>query len=163
MSLTIHIFIHFVVALLTGYICGRIFKNIYLGIFAGLLGGFFIDLDHVIEYLLVFGINFNLSYFLDSRQFLVSDKIRLVFHAWEYFPLLLVLAWFMKKHQKLKNFLITLACAGLIHLFSDVIINQYPFRHYSIIYRYYYDFATVEILDSDNYQLNLEARQKLGI
>lgn len=163
MPLAIHIFIHFSVALLTGYICGRIFKDVYLGILAGLIGGFFIDLDHVLEYFLVFGANFNLQYFLESRQFLVSDKIRLLFHAWEYVPLLFLLAWAFIKHKKTKIFLITLAFAGFTHLISDVLINNYHPRHYSLIYRYQKDFQAEKILSTDNYQLNLKYKKILGI
>lgn len=163
MSLAAHVCIHFLIALLTGYICGRIFKDIYVGILAGLIGGFFIDLDHVLEYFLVFGANFNLQYFLESRQFLVSDKIRLFFHAWEYFPLFLLLAWIFSKYKKLKIFLFILALAGFVHLISDVFINNYHPRHYSLIYRYQKDFSAEKILSEDNYQLNLDYKKRLGI
>ena len=163
MSLAFHVAIHFLVAVLTGYICGRIFKDVYLGILAGLIGGFFIDLDHVLEYFLVFGANFNLQYFLESRQFLVSDKIRLLFHAWEYAPFLILLAWIFNKYKRVKIFLITLALAGFTHLISDVFINNYQPRHYSLIYRYQKDFSTAKILSEDNYQLNLDYKKRLGI
>jgi len=163
MPLTLHLFIHFSLAVLTGYICGRIFKDVYLGLLAGLLAGFFIDLDHVLEYFLVFGPSFNLQYFLESRQFLLSDKIRLYFHAWELALLLLVGAWFFRHRQKAKLFLITLALAGTVHLISDVFINNYNFKYYSLVYRYQKGFAAEKLLSPAAYQLNQEYKKELGI
>lgn len=163
MSLTLHLFIHFILAVLTGYICGRVFKDIYLGLLAGLLAGFFIDLDHVLEYFLVFGPNFNLQYFLESRQFLLSDKIRLYFHAWELIPIFLAGAWFFRRRRKIKVFLIIFVLAGTVHLISDVIINNYTFKYYSLVYRYQQGYNAEKLLSPAAYELNQKYKQKLGI
>jgi len=163
MPLYIHLSIHLIVAVLTGYICGRIFKNIYLGIIVGIFGGFLIDLDHVLEYFLVYGPTFNLQYFLESRQFLVSDKIRLYFHAWEFFPILIALGFIFRKRKNLKIIFFTLAWAGATHLVSDVFINGYYFKYYSLIYRYQHNFSAEQILAPEIYQLNLDYKEKLGI
>lgn len=163
MPLYIHLSIHFIVALLSGYLIGSFFKKRKIGIIFGILGGFLIDLDHVIEYFLVFGIRFNLLYFFESRQFLISDKIRLVFHAWEYVPVLLLLAYFLRKWKNVKVALITLAFAGAIHLVSDIFINGYYFRYYSIIYRYRQEFLAPNLLSSSAYQANLNYKEELGI
>ncbi len=163
MPLYLHLLIHLSLAILTGYVAGRFFKNVYLGLIAGLAAGFFIDLDHVLEYFLVFGPSFNLQYFLESRQFLLSDKIRLYFHAWEYVPLFLAVAWLFRKRQKVKIIFITLAIAGTVHLISDVFINNYNFKYYSLVYRYQQDFASEKLLSPAAYQFNQEYKQKLGI
>jgi len=163
MPLSLHLTIHLTVAIIVGYICGRIFKKPGLGVVMGILGGFLIDLDHVLEYFLVFGPTFNLQYFIESRQFLTSDKIKLFFHAWEYFPILLVLAFIFRKRQNLKVIFFTLAIAGAVHLVSDVFINGYYFKYYSLIYRYQLDYSASEILPLEIYQLNREYKEKLGI
>ncbi len=163
MPLYIHLSIHFLLAVLTGYLCGRFFKQVRLGIIVGILGGFLIDLDHILEYFLVFGPTFNFQYFIESRQFLISEQIRLYFHAWEYAPILLLLAWVFKSYQRVKLVLVTLAFAGSIHLISDVFINQYYFRYYSITYRYQHNFSAPQLLSSEQYQRNLDYRQELGI
>ena len=163
MSLYIHLSIHFLLAVLVGYLCGRIFKQVRLGIIVGILGGFLIDLDHVLEYFLFFGPTFNFQYFIESRQFLLSEKIRLYFHAWEYVPILLLLAWFFRSQQKLKLIFITLAFSGMIHLVSDIFINNYYFRYYSITYRYQRDFSASKLLSPEQYQLNLDYKKELGI
>lgn len=163
MPLFIHLSIHLLVAILTGYFCGRLFKNVYLGVFVGILGGFLIDLDHVLEYFIVYGPTFNLQYFLQSRQFLVSDKIRLYFHAWEYFPILLILAFIFRKKNNLKLIFFTFAMAGAIHLVSDVFINGYYFKYYSLIYRYQKNYSAAQLLEPEYYQLNLELKKELGL
>lgn len=163
MPLAIHLLIHFIVAVLSGYVIGRAFNRVKLGIIFGILGGFLIDLDHVLEYFMVYGLTFNLQYFFESRQFLVSEKIRLYFHAWEYLPILLILAYIFKKKETIKIALITLAFAGILHLISDVIINNYYFKYYSLYYRAERNYESSEILPPYLYKLNLEYREELGI
>jgi hypothetical protein len=163
MPLYIHLFIHFILAVLVGIYFGWRLKNRWLGITMGILGGFLIDLDHVLEYFLVYGLNFNLQYFIESRQFLTSDKIRIYFHAWEYFPIFLFLGYLFRKQKCLKIIFFTLAFAGAIHLTTDVFINKYEFKYYSIYYRYINNFSAPQLLDTADYQLNQEYKIKLGI
>jgi hypothetical protein len=163
MPLVFHLLIHFTLAILTGYLIGRYFNNIKLGLIFGILGGFLIDVDHVLEYFLVFGPTFNLQYFFEGRHFLLSDKIRLYFHAWEYFPILFILAWFFRKRKNIKIALITLALAGAVHLVSDIFINNFYFKYYSFYYRFRQDFSASCLLPSDIYQLNLDYKKELGI
>lgn len=162
-SLPWHLFIHLVSALLGGWLSGRYFKELYLGMLVGILGGFLIDLDHVLEYFIFFGLSFNLGNFLEGWQFLLSNKIYLWFHAWEYIPILLIMAWMLKKYQVLKIIFITLALTSGIHLLSDVLINQYPLSHYSIIQRAQVNFSAEKILSPARYQEQLDAREELGL
>lgn len=163
MPLSLHLLIHFAVALLVGYFTGRYFKNILLTIIAALIGGFFIDLDHVLEYFLYYGLHFNLNYFLEGREFLLSDKIHLFFHAWEYIPLLFLIAYLLKKRKSLAIFIFTLCLAGSFHLISDVFINHYPPKFYSLSYRISQNFSTSKLLSSEDYQKSLELKQKITI
>jgi hypothetical protein len=163
MPLSIHLSIHFILAVLVGYYLGRRFKHLWLGIILGILGGFLIDLDHVLEYFFFYGPHFNLTYFIESRQFLLSDKIRIFFHAWEYFPLLLLIAWLFRQKQVLKMIFLTLAFAGLVHLITDVFINGYSLQYYSITYRALHHFSAPELLSPADYQLNQDYKQELGI
>jgi len=162
-SLPWHILAHFVLAVLSGWLIGQYFKKSYLGVFIGFLGGFLIDLDHVLEYFLFFGPHFNLSNFFEGWQFLLSDKIYLWFHAWEYIPILLVAAWLLKKYKGLKVILIALALTSGIHLLTDILINQYPLQQYSLIYRSQRDFAAERILGPERYQEQLRVKRELGL
>lgn len=158
MPLYIHLAIHFILAVLSGYAVGAYFKKPVTGLLAGVAGGFLIDLDHVLEYFLVFGWEFNIFSFLDGEQFLVSGLIRLWFHAWEYIPILVILAWLFRRQLYAKTIVLALVLGGSVHLLSDVMINNYPFRNYSLIYRYRQDFKAENLLNHDQYQEYLENR-----
>lgn len=163
MPLPIHLLIHFLLAIFVGYLVGRHFKKIGLGILIGFLGGFLIDLDHVLEYFLVYGLHFNLVYFLQGREFLISNQIHLWFHAWEYVPILLFFACLLKKNKIILTILVTLALAISVHLLSDSIINKFPPKFYSLIYRAEANFSALKLISPEDYQKNQELKLKLGL
>lgn len=163
-SLAKHLLIHFIIAALSGILCSYIFKGpVLLGLLIGIMGGFLIDLDHVLEYFIVFGLKFNISSFFKSHQFLKSDKIYLVFHAFEYFSVLIVLSYFFRHNQFLSFVLITLAMSGLVHLLSDCVINNYPLKNYSIIYRASRNFSALKLLRAHQWENNLKMKRELGL
>lgn len=163
LPLPLHLSIHLIIAILSGLAFGLIFKKVFWGLMAGILGGFLIDLDHILEYFFIFGLKFNLSEFLQGYQFLVSDKIYLVFHAFEFFPLLLLFAYLLRKKEIISFFLITLAFSGFVHLISDCYINNYPPKNYSIIYRASQNFSAPKLLRAQQWENNLKAKQELGL
>lgn len=152
MPLYIHLSIHFILAVLTGYAVGKYYRQPKIGLLAGIAGGFLIDLDHVLEYFIVFGWQFNLANFLMGYQFLDSGLIRLWFHAWEYIPIFIILAWFFRRNLVAKTIILTLVWSGSVHLVSDVFINNYPVRNYSWLYRYHQDFQAKNLLSEAQYQ-----------
>ncbi|MFA5163549.1 MAG: hypothetical protein WC441_03395 [Patescibacteria group bacterium] len=163
MPLSLHLFIHFSLALISGYLLGKYFKLVKIGLLAGFLGGFLIDLDHVFEYFFVFGFHFSLSRFLSGWQFLKSDTIYLIFHAWELVAALFLVALLLKAKHKIRVFILVLAAAMTVHLFSDVIINHYPWRFYSFIYRRQEDFLAHNLLSQAQWEENLKLKAELGL
>ncbi len=163
MPLTIHLLIHLSLAILTGYLAGKYFKRLELGILCGFIGGFLIDFDHVLEYFLVYGFSFDLMYFLQGRQFLISDQVRIWFHAWEYLPMLLLLAFIFRKKQTIKVVLITLALAGSVHLLSDSVINRQSLQFYSLINRASVDFSAKDLMRPEEYELNQKWKREMGL
>lgn len=164
LSLIKHLLIHFILAALSGLLCSYIFQGpLLLGLLSGIIGGFLIDLDHVLEYFIVFGLKFNISSFFKSHQFLKSDKIYLVFHALEYFPLIILLAYIFRFNALLSFVLITLAMSGLVHLLSDCVINNYPLKNYSIIYRASRNFSALKLLRAHQWENNLKMKRELGL
>ena len=163
MPLFFHLLIHFSLAILVGYLAGKYFRKLWLGITIGFIGGFLIDLDHVLEYFFVYGLNFNLIYFLQGRQFLISDKIQLWFHAWEYVVILLILAYLLKKKNTVKVVLVTLALAIGVHLATDSVINHYPPQFYSLSYRASLDFSAKELMSQEEYELNQKWKSEIGL
>lgn len=162
MPLALHLSFHLALAVLAGLLIGHYFKKPWLGIMAGILGGFFIDLDHVLEYFLVFGPHFNLWMFFNGRQFLASSQIHLWFHAWEYIPVLLAAAYFFRRKTVILCFILALTFGGFLHLISDCLMNQYPPRNYSLIYRWSRDFSTQRLLDPGQYQEYLHYKRAVG-
>ena len=161
--LPLHLFIHFFLAILSGYFAGKYFKNMPLAIFIGFCGGFLIDLDHVLEYFLVYGPHFNFLYLTQGRQFLISDQTRLWFHAWDYLPILLIIGYLLRKNKTLKIICFTLALAGSVHLITDCFINQVSPQFYSLSYRAYYNFSSQDLISPENYQKNQELKSELGL
>lgn len=161
--LPIHLFIHLSLAILSGYLAGRYFKNIKLGILVGFCGGFLIDMDHVLEYLLFFGPHFNLTYFIEGREFLMSNQTHLWFHAWEYIPVLLAIGLIFRKNQIVKTIFITLALSMSVHLASDMVINRCSFRFYTLFYRASHNFSSQELMSPEGYQKNQELKLELGL
>ncbi|MFA7087771.1 MAG: hypothetical protein WC146_00285 [Patescibacteria group bacterium] len=163
MPLYIHLSIHFIAAVLSGLAVGYYFKKPLLGVIAGIAGGFLIDLDHVLEYFLVFGPQFSFWMFFHGRQFLNSDQTRIFFHAWELAPLFLLVAFIFRRNKKVFIFLLAFVFAGLVHLISDCFINDYPPRNYSLIYRAQRGFLTEKILSPEQYQEHLDNRRAIGL
>lgn len=164
MPLALHLSIHLFFALLCGYLAGSYFKRLELCLIAGIMAGFLIDLDHVLEYFLVFGFNFNLQYFFEGRQFLTSGRNLLLFHAWEYAPLFLLAGfWLRSKKAALAAFLITFALAGSLHLISDCFINGFAPRFYSLSYRVSRGFWAEQLLPAADLERNRALKLELGI
>ena len=163
MPLSLHLFIHFFLAVLSGYLTGKYFKNIKLGILIGFIGGFLIDLDHVWEYFLVFGLHFNFLHFTQGRQFLASDQLHLWFHAWEYVPILVIASFLFKKNITIKIIFFTLAFAVSVHLATDMVINRCTFNFYTLTYRAERNFAAQKLMSPESYQENQELKMELGM
>lgn len=163
LPLPLHLAIHLYLAILSGYLAGKYFKNIWLGLIVGVMGGFFIDLDHILEYLLVFNWHFNLQYFFEGRQFIKSDQIHLWFHAWEYILVLLLLAFVLRKKEIFKVILVTLAIAMSVHLLTDTIINKVPLKFYTLTYRAGLGFEAKNLMSPEAYQENQDLKRELGM
>jgi len=154
LPLALHILIHFILAVLAGWLIGRHFNKIKLGIIAGIFGGFLIDLDHVLEYLFTFGPHFNFISFFAGQEFLASNRILLIFHAWEYIPALLIIALIFRRRKNIYIFLLALTLGGTIHLAADCLINNYLPRNYSLIYRASLGFSASRLLTPEQYEEN---------
>ncbi|MDA3802566.1 MAG: hypothetical protein PF488_01545 [Patescibacteria group bacterium] len=163
LPLWFHLLIHLTVALVGGYLLGKYNNKLKLGVIAGFLGGFLIDLDHVIEYFISYGLKFNLNKFLNGYQFLESDKVYLIFHAYELVILFLLLAYLFRKKANIKIFIIIFTISGFLHLVSDSIINNYPPKNYTYTYRAMNDFSAEKLLNRNQYQKNINLKNELGL
>jgi hypothetical protein len=163
LPLPLHLFIHLFLALALGYLLGRHFKKVWLGLIFGFLGGFLIDLDHVLEYFFVFGPHFNLAYFIEGRQFLTSDRIRLIFHAWEYLPVLVLVALVFKRRKTFQAIVITIAVTASVHLLTDSFLNNYPLEYYAIFHRAENNYSAAQLLSPVQYEKMVKFRGEFNI
>ncbi|MCX6761935.1 MAG: hypothetical protein NTY33_03815 [Candidatus Moranbacteria bacterium] len=160
LSLPLHLSIHLFLSLFAGLIVWRIWKKPRLAVILGLIGGFLIDLDHFIDYYLVFGWHWNWHYFRDGYQFLKSGKIYVLFHGWEY-VIILVLLVFLFKNKYIETILLALALGAFFHLITDVVVDDTPIKSYSIIYRIKHNFDIYYINSPENYEKYLKKRARV--
>lgn len=106
---------HILVSFLCMVIVYLIFDSIKLALTC-LLVGIFIDLDHLIDYFIYFGLKFNLADFLKGL-YLKSGKIYLFLHSWE----LIVPLWIWGIYFKQE----TLAWAITIGFITHLLIDEY--------------------------------------
>ena len=152
MNLALHEFIHIVVSFLIGFFIYKKYNEPLLAFLGAFLGGVLLDSDHIIDYFLAFGLNFNLKSLLRGYQFLVSNRIYLPFHAWEWIIVLVFLVnLFPKKRVKYSIFCLALALVLFSHLIFDVYANHVTFSGYSILYRIKNNFVTDKLITSEHY------------
>ena len=129
-----HELLHFFSSILSGGITLLLFyrfkvsKISILVVFSSaLIGGFFIDLDHLIDYIATYGFHFNLNCFLHGCQYLATKHVYIIFHGWELIVVLAVIAG--------------LLLTGLLaHLIIDSITNEIALFGYSFFYRLFNNF-----------------------
>lgn len=162
MLLFLHLSIHLLFALLAGFIGWQLWRKPLVALAAGLLGSVFIDLDHLIDYFIAFGWHFNLSFFLHGYQFSKNDNIYIIFHAWEYVVLFVLIGLIYRKRRSVKTFYITLALGIFFHLTVDVLLNDMMIKSYSLIYRWQSNFLMEKIIKSEYYSLHQAKKQLIN-
>lgn len=160
LSLPVHLSIHVLLSLLAGVIVWRIWRKPLLAVIFGFMGGFLVDLDHFIDYYLAFGGKWNWRYFEGGYQFLKSGKVHILFHAWEYVIIFLLLV-FLFRNKYGKTIFLSLALGLFFHLATDVIIDDTPIKSYSIIYRIDHNFDIEHISSPTNYEKYLKKKLRV--
>ena len=101
-----------------------------------ILFAYAIDVDHLIDYFLYFGLRFNLADFLSGVYFEVTNRAVVPFHAWEWLALLGLVAY----KRGWKSLFTVLALSLLAHLiFDSITVGSALF--YSIMYRWFNGFT----------------------
>lgn len=157
MNLFLHLSIHFTLGVVAGLIGWLVTKRFWASMIAGVLAGTLIDLDHLIEYWLVFGWSFNLSHFVQGFEYLESAKMRVVFHGWEYVIMLLAAYWALGRFTRpwagtVGAILLGVALGFFLHLSADSLINGIPVRSYSIVYRIVHGFEMEKMVTPEHWE-----------
>jgi hypothetical protein len=99
---------------------------------ASFISGIFIDLDHVIDYVIDHGFIINLEEFLSYFYGEEHLKIRLIFHGWEWLILIIISAKLTNWNPWVTGLLIGYGH----HIVLDFFYSKAPFRSYSLIWKW---------------------------
>lgn len=138
-----HISIHIFSSLIIGFVFYFSGKNVFV-ILGAVVGGILIDIDHVIDYILAFGLDIDLNKFFRGEQFLKSNKIYLILHGWE-LVLITAIPALVFDNPGAGHFCLGFSAALFVHLVSDVFINHMYFISYSYCYRIYKGYNVYEL------------------
>lgn len=122
--------VHLLLSLIVGIIFGIIGLNFSISILVAVSAGFFVDIDHLIDYLSFKKTNFDFSEFISGRHFDKSQKALLLFHSYEIVIILLIFYFVLSE-----TLFLTLALALLAHLLFDILHNRTSLAAYSFVYR----------------------------
>jgi len=131
---------HLVLSLVAGYICYKSYKR-WSSWFWAVLSGFLVDLDHLFDYFLLRGWQFNLPDFISSRYYHEANRVYILLHSWELVLLLGVVSIFSKK----KHVFCPLALGLALHLIWDHLTNPAYWYTYTLIGRYVQDFMLTRL------------------
>ncbi len=126
-----------------------IFKSWGLSI-ASLVSGIFIDLDHVIDYLIEHGLRFNVKKFFDFFYEEKHRKIFLIFHGWEWLIILCVFAWLTNWNPWITGILI--GCGQ--HMVFDFFYSMTTLRSYSLLWRWKNRFDSEVLFPKNRKKIN---------
>jgi len=123
------------------------------------MAGFFIDLDHLFDYYLVYGTSFSLNDFITGKHFLLSDKMHIPFHGWEHVVILAIVILIIKS-EKVKIMLGVIMLSLFFHLGVDLITNKgLTFKSYSLISRIKNNFKIERLVTKEHYLKHREERE----
>lgn len=160
MALAVHLISHVFISLIIGFLIWKktgIRSASFLGVF---LGGVLIDLDHFFDYFLAFGQHFNLFYFLHGYEFLKSDRLYILSHAYEYVVILLIISLVVNR-KKTKVFIFALALGLLSHLMIDIYVNNVKPQSYSILYRAKYNFDLQKLISPEKLPFHNKLKREI--
>lgn len=138
MEIYVDVGAHIIFSLLAGVIAWKLIdpsnkKSLITSLIFTFISGVLIDLDHVIDYFLAYGLHFDYDLFTRLEMFQKTGKIYVFFHAYEY-VILLSLAVCLVKDKTKKLVLTALALGMLFHLGVDILLGV-PFNLYFLTFR----------------------------
>lgn len=110
--------------------------------FSSFVSGIFIDLDHVIDYVIEHKFDFDIKKFFHFFYGEQYKKITIILHGWEWLILLFIFSWFTDWNPWITGVFIGFGQ----HMLSDMFYNISNFLSYSLIYRWKNKFDTKVIL-----------------
>ncbi len=120
------------------------------------LAGVFVDLDHVVDYCLKYGVRVRPRHLFHVFEHEVFDNIFLFFHAWEWIPIALVILWLIDW----KPAVLGLVIGFSFHLVLDHLFNGHNRWAYFFTYRMAHGFAGRHYYGAREYRKRLKRMKK---
>ncbi len=102
------------------------------------IGEFLLDADHLFDYFVAFGFDFQAHQFFRGDMFDKLQKVFVPLHSWELLPVLAIFIY-LTKNKTLKYFFISLTLGFLFHMVYDTSYNHITIG-YSLLYRILHGF-----------------------
>ncbi len=130
--------VHVIFSVLAGFIAWKLIdpknkESLITALIFAFLSGVLIDLDHLIDYFLAYGLHFNYDLFIHLAMLEKTGKSYVLFHAYEY-VILLFLAVCLAKDKTKKLILSALTLGMFFHLGVDILLGV-PFNLYFLTLR----------------------------
>ena len=98
---------------------------------SSLISGVLIDLDHILDYFMAYGINIRIKQFFEVCHNLKIPRVRLIFHSWELLFLLSICAFVMRWNP----WIVGTVVGFTQHIVLDQIFNKSNKLSYSFYWR----------------------------
>ncbi len=161
MKLFVHILIHVLSSIVTGFIVYLFNGQLLISLMAAFIGGTLIDIDHLIDYYIVFGSSFKLKYFFQGYQYMKGERLFIVFHGFEHVFIFIFLSVFIGG-TFLKPLFQGIGAGMLVHLIFDSLLNDVPLSTYSLTQRIFKDFSLPKLVSKKHYQKHLKQKRKIS-
>ena len=104
---------------------------------SSLISGVLIDLDHILDYFMAYGINIRVKQFFEVCHNLKISRVRLIFHSWELLFLLSICAFVMRWNP----WIIGTIVGFTQHIVLDQVFNKPHKLTYFFFWRLKKDFS----------------------
>lgn len=139
------IFTHEATHLVIGFLAFLVFRKLtnWKGLLLWvLIPTIFLDIDHLFDYFLAFGVQFNLPAIINGAYFDINKLTVIPFHSIEFLTLLFIIGYKMRHKQSGKR-LIAISFGILAHLLVDKFWYQLPLGTYFYLARALHGFSNL--------------------
>ena len=112
-------------------------SNSWIIFSSSLISGVLIDIDHILDYFMAYGINIRIKQFFEVCHNLKIPRVRLIFHSWELLFLLSICAFVMRWNP----WIIGTIVGFTQHIVLDQIFNKPHKLTYFFFWRLKKDFS----------------------
>lgn len=122
------------------------------------LTGVFLDIDHLIDYTLNYGLRFRVKHFFKAFEYETFENIFVFLHSWEFIVIYLALLWLVDWKPVATGAVIGI----LVHLLLDHLFNDHSKFAYFLSYRLFHRFSGKHFYGADEYHKRLKRQRTIN-